>query len=158
MNDILPLNSENISGLLTLYFVPVSHVATVPVPWQCEVSTAITLQPGKRLFSLAFTRETSGFKSDKETTAAGAVYKTAITGVTPMLKLETTQILTEMSEDLFILIVKDANGKRRLVGNLDEGMRMDYSEDSKQRHGDRAEYTIKFYRDLTEPVPFYTAP
>lgn len=158
MTDVLPITGEeNISGLTSLQFIPVSFVQSIPRPWKDEVNTAVSLVPGKQFFRLAFTRETASFNCPNEESVNGSVHKLSISLTVPKMKMATSANFTEMKDDLFIVIATDNNGNKRLCGTLEAPLRFNYTEFSQSEFGKRGGYTVTFFRDLSASPPYYTA-
>jgi len=157
MNSITPLREENISGLIYIEFIPVQDIDAMERPWQEEIATALTFQPGKAFYSLAYSQETGGYTSPEEKNASGSIHKVVASGFTPMMQLATSAIFSEMREALFIVKMKDANGKIRLLGTQQEPMRFNFAEATPEEFGGRQGYTWTFFRDLQDNPPYYTA-
>ena len=157
MNSILPLKEENISGLAYLDFAPVSDVDSIDRPWQEEISQAVVFNPTKSFFRLAFSQETGKFSSPEEKNPSGSLHKAEVVGFTPLMRMATAAIFSEMREDLFVVVVTDNNGNKRLVGTLEEPLRFSFSESTESSYGVRQGYAWAFRRDLKNAPPYYTA-
>jgi hypothetical protein len=157
MTDVLPLTEENISGLISLEFIPVSDLSSFPIPWEQEMSDAIALPLGKRFFVLAYSQQSGQFKCSEEKSPSGSVHKTTVSGFTPKMKLATEKQFALMRECGMAVKCVDSNGNVRVVGTPTEPLRFTFSEDSLPEYGGRSGYSWSFFRDLAEPPPYYTA-
>lgn len=151
------MREENISGLSTLEFIPVSDVLSIARPWKEKIASAVSLKPSKSFFSLAYTQETADFSCEPEKTPNGSIHKLSVTAFIPKMQLATDQTLSEMRDDLFILKVRDNNGNVRLCGTIEAPIRFEYNENALAEFGRRGGYSIRFFRDLASPPPYYTA-
>lgn len=157
MNSILPLKDENISGLAYLDFAPVADVVSIDRPWQQEISSAINFAPTKSFYRLAFSMESGKFSAPEEKSSSGSIHKAEVIGFTPKMQRATSDLFSEMRENLFVVVATDHNGNKRLVGTLKEPMRFSFAESTEAAYGVRQGYAWAFRRDLMDPPPYYTA-
>jgi hypothetical protein len=156
MNDILPLREENASGLVTLSVAVVSEIISIDRAFNKTVSAAPVFVAGKRFYSLAYSQQSAGLSTESAITIAGDVWKTQVQLFVPKLQLLTSQVIDELMRGV-VLVAQDSNGNKRLVGNLNEPMRLKVEANTLAVFGGRAGYTFTFYRDMIAEPPFYTA-
>ncbi|MHB1278262.1 MAG: hypothetical protein ACYC1Q_07680 [Bacteroidia bacterium] len=88
------------------------------------------------------------FKDDPERKEAGVRFPSKLTGVVPVDKPEFLALFEEMLLDEFILIVEDLNGRRKICGTIEKGMKFIY-------RTEEPGYVFEFYGEFRTAPPFY---
>jgi hypothetical protein len=135
----------NTVGYTSFYFVPISGVTSIPR----EVDKKITEDIVSDDFYIGYSPFGSLSFNDQPTiTEMGVRYPVSLGGVAPVDKPEYLELFTQMIEKEFLVLVKDANGRVKLCGNKNKGLKFSYETTS-------VGYAFKFSGEFATPPPFY---
>lgn len=137
---------QNMVGYSNFYFLPKRFVTAIPQAKgkaiTANLSQAIPFYGGYSVFG------NLQFKDDPERTPAGVKYPVEIIGSAPVDKPEYLSLFEEMVEDEFVVLIADLNGRIKICGSLDKGLRFIYKTEG-------TGYTFKFYGQYDAAPPFY---
>ena len=155
MNNIKRNPGDNIGGHRMFLFIPVEDVESIPDAVNMVVSEDIELKTDKAWYYGLFTQDTHGYVEPMEENEAGPYYKKKLTGFISTVTKEMTALIEDFESRLFVLISLDNNGNLRLIGSLNEPMRVSIDETSQDNAAGRSGYSVMFRRDSTFKSYFY---
>lgn len=88
------------------------------------------------------------YNDDPKRTEAGVRYPVKLSGVVPVDKPEYLALFEEMMDDEFIVIVKNNNGKFKICGNQERGLKFIYKTEG-------VGYRFEFTGEYRTAPPFY---
>ena len=150
------LQENNLGGNRDLAAVEIDSSVTLVVPPDDSlvVSTAITATNQSQLYGIF---ETISFDQKQEDTEAGTRYKITVKAMIAKLNSDDTSWIYKKKEVGFLLVCRDNNGNKRIVGDIENGTRMTTDESSGTKVADRNCYVATFYCEQSHPAYFYTA-
>lgn len=94
--------------------------------------TAVPAVPGGTAYTWNFAKEDQSFESDQDD---NGLWKTKVKIFVPKLESEKSQVFNNSTGDDKIVVVKDRNGKSRLIGSLTEGCSIKVKEQTNPKNG-----------------------
>lgn len=148
----------NLPGNVQVQFVPVAGVSSVPDHSSGVISDDIGLMPGYSWMSGEFFLGSSSYGGDKRRAAQGDFCDLSVGGFYPRITPASTWNFNEMQDQGYLVLARDHNGFRRLLGSLNSPAYFDFSEatqtlGSATRNG----YNISFSAKSKKPAFFYQA-
>lgn len=143
-------------GNMQLLFVPVEDVFIIP---EAEangiIEDDIELNPDKEYFSIAFTEGTAQNKEPLKEVDAGNFFEQLISFYIAKQRPEVTAALMEMLERKFIVLLKNNNGERKLIGTIAEPLRFEFKPTIDPNHNGKNGYECNFFGDTVGKSKFY---
>lgn len=156
MKDILPLNeNDNVGGVETIEFALVSDIASIPDVVEMKVPTGIIMNTGKRFYKAPVTLESTLFADTATDSEHGKSYEKSITGFCPCDCNENAAQFDEMENARFVVIVKDNNGVKRIVGTIAEPLQFSIGRSTAQSTSETPGINLSFYGKGLQQSPFY---
>ena len=139
-------------------FCPVEGVNDIPEAITGSVSGNITLAAGYSWLTGEFLIRTSNYGGSMQRGSQGEFNALEVQGFYPKLTATATYNFSEMQGHQFIVLAKDHNGSRRIIGSLESPAFFDFSETSQNLgSGNQAGYNIRFSAKSKLPAFFYQA-
>jgi hypothetical protein len=158
MQNLTVNNGDNTGSLTTIHFVPVEDVLSIPAPVDYTVSDPVVMAVDKNWYTAEVTQDTPGFSEKefkgKEGSGLNVLVEAFIPGHNPTI----TSILNGMRYRRFLLIVKDQEGQKRLLGSLKNPMRFKWEFDTGNKAASLKGYKITFYQTAKVSPYFYESP
>ena len=145
---------SNIAGFDYLEFIPSSSVTHIPDQEDGVISQAISNTLGA-LFSLKATKSTIVFNESPGNDAAGNFFSQEISAFLAKVTPEILAKLKSMENYAFIVVVKDNNNLKRLVGTIESPLLFRYKTDQKTTPQERNGVLVEFFGKSTDSAPFY---
>lgn len=149
----------NLPGYLDFKFVPLSYVQSVPDHWnQWSIYSDIVLLAGKEWLNGYATQGTLRVAEGATANSGLVTYLHRVEGFLPRDIPDLTGLMQAMAHDRFLVLAKNADQNRKLLGTLQTGLRFSYSYDSKRIGEQQVKgYSYRFEAQCLEPAPFYYA-
>jgi hypothetical protein len=142
------VNAPNLTRILSV--VGADDITTIAAATAHVISTDFTMVATKVFFKWNFAKEDNSYTSERDPETG--LWKTEVKIFVPKLQATTTNILNGMNGDNYIVVVKDLNGKNRLIGALDNGCRVAVKEQTSPKNG----YEITISWESANAPYFYT--
>lgn len=114
-----------------------------------------TMKPGYGWKRIAFTHRMLDFGDDVKQVADGQVHNIKVGGFVPRTDPVAVSLMHEMSQyEDFILRIRDNDGRRRLVGTLQETIKFSYKEGNSGGPGTRKGLWFEFAGEFSRPALF----
>lgn len=155
MNDINKHRGDNLGGLYHFRFIPKNDVNSIPVAISGKICEPVELKSGARWFDFYATEGTQSFNEDQQTNDHGNYFKLKLSGSTPKIRTEVSDIFNEMKDQEFIIDCTDNNGNRRLIGTINEPLRFSFKSDTGNGAQNKNAYSFEFYGDVSKVPPTY---
>lgn len=149
---------RNIPGLCYFNFVEMQGIGSIPSAASSIIDTNITLKSGYSWKRGDILTRTGELEVAKRVTPAGDAYDCAITGFYPKITPTMTNQFYLMQNYRFVVVPKDQNMYKRLIGNKFTGAIFTFKE-STRKLGDASlnGYDIRFEWTTNRPPLFYLA-
>lgn len=151
-------SARNMGGNQSFYFVPVADVVSIPPVINGNISDDVVFDTDKAWYEGYGTLDTKNL--DEKQNDGGArsdFYDVVFSAFVPSNKPLMHDLFERMSAFKFIVLVKDNNGRQRLLGTLTSGMRFRFEYSSQNAAAGRNGYTVQFSRLLADRPPFYNS-
>lgn len=155
MQDINPPTGDNLGGLASLAFIPVTYIASIPDPVDHEVKEAVVLHPGKQWFNAYATEDTMSFLENSDEDLEGMFFEPKLELFVPKGISVLAALFKEMKLHQYIVDCFDNNNVRRLIGTLDSPLDFKYKYNSRTKTTGLNGYTLTFFGQTIEPAPSY---
>jgi hypothetical protein len=109
-----------------------THKITTPITYRAAATTPVVIAAGK-FYKWGFSKEDQSFTSDRD--EATGLWKTECKIFLPNLEDIKSYILNGLTGDNIITVVKDRNGKQRLIGALGNGASLKVKEQTNPKNG-----------------------
>jgi hypothetical protein len=136
---ILPKPGENMGGLLRMYCLPASSVASLS-------RGVLSLLSKDDVISVYITPESSHADCQLKRSAAGHYYELSVGGFTPRLREEAQRLFELMAGRSYLVVIRDGNGQYQLAGTTEEPLRFSFSARTGSAVTDRNGYDLLFER------------
>ncbi len=158
MQNIVPINLDNTGGIAKSWFVPVEDVVSIPEAIEYTVAEPVVMDAEKNWYTIESAADTQGYDEKelkgKEGSGISIMYRAFIPGHNPTL----TSIFNGMRHRRFLLIVKDQEDQKRLLGSLKNPMRFKYEFQTGNKTSASKGYEITFYQTAKASPFFYESP
>lgn len=155
MEDIARHLGDNLGGINSFRYIPISEVLYLSEAIEGKVCEPLTIKAPGRWYDFYATEGTMGFNEVKENSPHGDFYKVRLSGFVPKDRPELIHALNKMRNQKFIIDYTDNNGLRKIIGTIDEPLRLKHSFDTGADVPNRAGTSFEFYGDLRFPSPVY---
>ena len=147
---------RNIPGIGYFNFIEYQGVSAIPSPTNSIIDTNLTLVDGYSWKRGDLLTRTGEMSVNKRITAAGPMYETEIKGFYPKITPTLTNQFYEMQDYRFLVVPKDQNYYKRLIGSLNQGAQF-FVEESTRRLGDVTYngYDLRFVWSSSRSPLFY---
>ncbi len=144
------INAPNLTRILSM--VGADDITAIAAPGANThiVSTDITMVATKVFFKWNFSKDDNSYSSERDPDTG--LWKTEVKIFIPLLQGPTTYILNGMNGDNYVCIVKDLNGKNRIIGAIDNGCRVAVKEQTSPKNG----YEVTITWESAYAPYFYT--
>lgn len=155
LNNIAPQNVDNAGGVCSFEFLPKEQLLD---------EVALSIQDNKVLFPLSvaipwFTalaaNQTTGFIETPKRTESGLMYEQKVKFIIHKDTMPTNSLLYAMSFKEFVVIYKDRNGHRKIIGNRNKGMILTAELNIGTAFIDRNHFAVELYHESDRPSAFY---
>lgn len=141
----LPKPDENLGGLLRMYVLPATAVASLE-------NGVLTLLGPDQVISLYITPESSHAGCELKRSDAGRYYEISVGGFTPRIRQEAERLFLSMAGRSYLVLILDGNGQYQLAGTPEEPLRFSFSARTGSAVSDRNGYELLFERQCTSPL------
>ncbi|MDL5050639.1 hypothetical protein QQ054_32065 [Oscillatoria amoena NRMC-F 0135] len=138
----------NVTGYTAFFFLPKSAIADIGDRLDSIVSQ-INYSGSPDWFAGYSVQQKLLFKDEPTASNAGINYPVSLSGTAPVDKPEFLTLFEEMVHEEFIVLLKDNNGRVKLLGTLEKGLKFNYKTEG-------VGYTFSFTGDYDFPPPFYS--
>lgn len=147
---------RNIPGISYFNFVEFQGASVIPSAASSIIDTNITLKSGYSWKRGDILTRTGEMSVTKRITASGPIYDTEVKGFYPKITPTLTNQFYEMQDYRFLLVPKDQNYYKRLVGSINQGAQF-FVEESTRRLGDVTYngYDLRFSWSSSRSPLFY---
>jgi hypothetical protein len=147
LNDLL-LNNDpcdrGLGGIFEMQFIPRVAVESMGIPSGLSFTGPLTLKSGWRWYKLEMMDNTCFYTENYRDTPNGDLYDTAIGGFFPKDDLATLELLERMAKYYFLVRVRDYQGRWRIVGNMNETLKLQKRAYSSTTYENRVGFLIEF--------------
>lgn len=120
--------ADNISGIISVSFIDVNDIVLIPDQVNhIIVESGILLRTGAAWLNLYGTPESIVFSCPPEETNAGTIYNPSLTLKYPGESSAVTAALEDMRRRPVLLTIEDANLMKKLLGEIRNPMRMQFT-------------------------------
>lgn len=148
----------NLPGIVEVDFCPVEGVADIPSAYSGSVTGSITLNAGYNWLKGEFVQRTSNYGGNMSRGAQGEYNTLEVQGFYPKITPSATFNFAEMQSCRYVVLAKDHNGYRRIIGSLESPAFFSFTEGSQNLgSGNQAGYNIQFNAKSALPAYFYQA-
>lgn len=158
ITNFAEFDNESMGGCESFRFIPVSHTQSLSDAVNSVINSLPVAIQDKAILTGLAVMDTLSFSENQEESNAGPFFKTVIKGFVPKLSAAYIAMFSEMKQARHIVIVKDNNGFERVCGNLLNGLKFSFDQDTKDAPAGANGITFKFYGEFTEPSPFLQLP
>lgn len=147
--------SENMGGVIEFYFARVRDICTMPELIGAEYDGQVKFVNGENWkygYSAPYKMQ---LDESSDITEVGYVFKKPFVGFYPMQSKEALELFMEMEGEYFIIKMKDANSRTRLIGDLEAPLVFKYDPVTGSDNPNLAGYIFQFLVDEKKPAPFY---
>lgn len=145
LSNIKRLNlTGNLGGLVTLMVARKSSISNIPVPVNGIIYGDITFIDDAGFVSWEVTTQSAGIGSRGELIREGLKNSKSLPFKLPKMRGDLFAQLELASQDEFIVLIKNANGKQFLFGSLEKPVLFEFDEDSGTNHSDLNHYSCRF--------------
>ncbi|SDK35601.1 hypothetical protein SAMN05421823_102541 [Catalinimonas alkaloidigena] len=149
---------ENLGGLIFLQLYRCKEVVRIPMPFGQMISQEMILVTDAQSAQLYFTPETGGFQESQEEDAQqGTYYSQVLSVFVPQDNPDASAWLDEHQDGEFIAIYVNTNGLAKLVGSLDNPLRLKAKLDTQKKLRGLAGHELTLSRQAARKAPFYLA-
>ncbi len=155
LNNFAPQNADNAAGVCSFEFLPKEQLID---------DVALSIQDNKVLFPLTvvipwFTalaaNQTTGFIETPKRTDAGLMYEQKIKFIIHKDTMPINTLMYAMSFKEFVVIYRDRNGQRKIIGNKNKGMILTAELNIGTAFVDRNHFAVELYHESETPSAFY---
>jgi len=146
---------DNLGGNQSFSFIPFSDVALIPRPISGMVSSSISLNNGCSWFTGYSTNDYLSFDSQQVINENGSFYETKVSGFYPKPSAAFIEYLYSIRNQRFILLVKDNNGRTRIVGSILQPCALSFVEKTGLRAQDLPGVAFEFRCESYQHCYFY---
>lgn len=146
-------NAKGLKG--TIYIANKTDIDTIPAAGAGThvVSSNITMESGKVFYAWDISKIEHDLQIVSEGDADANSFKTTLTFLIPKISPTNTYIVGLSATGCeFVVIVEDANGNKRILGNLVDGCNLKVNENVKEKNG----YNCTIEWESALPPLFYT--
>jgi hypothetical protein len=147
-------DNESMGGCESFRFIPVNHTQSIANAVNSVINSEPVPNSGKNILTGLAVMDTLSFSETQEESGAGTFYKTIIKGFVPKLSASYISLFSQIKQSRHIVIIKDNNGCQRVCGNIQNGMKFNFDQDTKDAPSGSNGIVFKFYGEFTEPSPF----
>ncbi len=156
-NTISPTYGPHIGGICSIKIAPIEWLSEEVV---CDfatgkILTAVPFITNRSWINLELLFESYEFIAKPKAAKPGSFFEVSLTGTSNDITPETLQVLATFRHHQFIALVKDAQRRDKLIGNIHEGMSFQFSTKESNNKTGTLEVAIDMAMDLQNPVPFY---
>ncbi len=158
LQDITPLKeADNLGGLNNIEFALVDDIASIPDANGMLIATGIVMKAGagKRFYCAPLTLESKGFTETGNDSSNGTSYSKQVAGFCPADVSENAGLFEQMENARFVLIVKDSNDRKRVVGTIEEPLQFKIDRNTQTNIDGNAGVNITWFGDGKGQSPFY---
>lgn len=116
ITDFPKKKTYNLAGLRSFQFVHVSEIFQYPIFRNGQVTGDLQLLPGRTLKTGYATYETLEFSENSIPSPNGVYYEQEITGFAPGDAADMIDVISNMENNEFVVLIADARGQLRIVG------------------------------------------
>jgi hypothetical protein len=157
LQNISALTSDNGGGVIELKVVRAADVLQIPTPVGDSVFGTITFKPGISGFnSWRATYNSAGMQARGQRTREGEKKENRLRILIPKDSPGIRQMLEQATEDEFIIIYTDGNGKQKLSGQLHAPMRFTFDHNTGSTAADGNFYEGTFFYEGPDNTFFYS--
>lgn len=154
-NDIKKIEGDNLGGIYSFKFIPVTDVQSIPSTLNGAIHNEVNIKTNTRWYEGYCTIETMNFSDNQEDSDHGAFHTKEFLGIVPKDRPELIDLFNGMKNKRFILDLVDNNGTRKLVGTVEEPLNFSSGFDTKANIAGRNEYKISFKGQGVAKSPIY---
>lgn len=135
----------NLGGLVTLRVCRKADLINIPAPVGGVVYGDIEFTEDAGWIEWQVTTESLGSESKGNTTREGFTMGNRLPFTLPKGRASISNMLEQATQDEFIVLFKDGNGKNIIFGLLDSPVLFEYDHSSGRSHGDLNHYACAFF-------------
>lgn len=155
LSEIARLSQSNMGGIAQLQVARKADVISIPEPVDGVIYGNLEFQQGKGFVRWMVADQTIEMSSEtndgRESTFKSNQLPFTIAKDRPEIK----KMLDAATEDEFIVLYKDSNGKFKLFGTLEGPVRFAYNHSSGQSRSARNGYACQFFFEGSDNLNFY---
>ena len=128
MSEIKLDQSDNLSGISSVEFIPFIYVTSIPsLTDGAIIESAIMLKQGYSFSEIELQRNTGQEETNKVETDGGDIFKYSLKLRFPKETKTTTKLINELCAIPLILKVTDMNGIKKIIGSNDNRVKCTYT-------------------------------
>lgn len=156
MNNVVPNSADNTPGVYDINYVPIVDVISIPrAADNGYITDPVLLREGALWHAIRVTVDANSFDLNNTQTNLG---NTNVSGVTGFVAGDEAWLVTTLQEMAdykeFLIVITDANDKKRLIGSIDHPAKFDH----KLTYNGRRGYTLSFKCTSPNPPYYYQSP
>jgi len=143
-NNFPNKKAYNPGGYREFLFLPDYSIETFPMILNGSAQVPVGLAPGATWFAGYSTPETLSFTEESKTDANGTWYQQVISGFAPGDKPELVALMENLEKGRFLVMLRDSQGIRRLVGTPYSPLELQSNFNSGDKRSDLKGFAFKF--------------
>jgi hypothetical protein len=156
INSFPVKRSYHAGGYASFQFVPVRLIAAYPMINNGSAVVPLQFYGGSSWFKGYATRGTLLYREEPQTDPNGTYYNRSLTGLIPGDSPELITLLGSMTNERFVLLVRDVFGAQRLVGTPIAPLDFNAVYDSGSQMSDEKGFRFTFSGAGLSYSPYYT--
>lgn len=155
-SDIKPAEGQHVAGICSLYVVPREWLAEDPlIDFESgRVLNAVALKDNKFWIRLDLIQPTYNFEELPKSNKSGDYKESSLTGELNFYNYFLLQQLETLRRSQPVVLLTDMNKRRRLIGDTQAGMILNYSHTIKNDPPEE-KVTINMIMESEDPAPYY---
>ncbi len=149
------LAEDNLAGLLDIQVCRKAEITAIPAAVNGVVYGNITFIAGGGFTTWEATLEKASMKSDNDRTREGSTSNNRLPFSIPKDRPGLRDMFSRMEQDEFIVIFRDASGKKKIFGTLSSPVLFKFNHDSGDGFDSKNGFECLFYFDGPDNVFFY---
>lgn len=156
-NKITPATGLHVAGICKIKIVPKEWLLS---PLVIDFKTGriisdVLLMEGKNFIEIDFVQDTYDYGEKPKSSKQGSFYEISLSGNTNSLTADDLQTLNTYRYHQFVAVIKDRQGRQKIVGNKDAGMVLQFSNKETTDKGGTQLIAIDMTMDMQNPAPFF---
>lgn len=146
---------DNLGGLLELKVASVSMIDSIPEPVKNVIHQNVVFKTGYAWTTWKVRPFDTGIRSRSRESQEGPYKEYSLPFLIPKDLSDMAQMLKTAESDLFVILVKDANLKTKLIGSLDAPLKFRFDHESGTSQRALNHYACEFYSESPDVSYFF---
>jgi hypothetical protein len=145
-NILLLSGKSNMGGIIgSLYISRKADIESIPVPVNGVIYGDIVFKPGKSWVNWRVTLASGSATNDTRQTNEGSTKSNRLPFSIPRFDAALHDMFNACSEDEFIVLYKETNGKQKIFGLLQTPVRFSFTHNTGKEFANKNEFSCQFF-------------